>query len=57
MTPAAELESVSPEGEAEEALRKIRERDVRQLPVMRDGELVGLIRRRDFVRWMQLSGR
>jgi CBS domain-containing protein len=27
---------------------------VRQLPVLRDGKLVGLLRRRDVIKWLQL---
>jgi CBS domain-containing protein len=33
----------------------ITRQDVRQLPVVRDGTLVGLLRRQDVVRWMQLG--
>jgi CBS domain-containing protein len=31
------------------------ERDVSQLPVIDDGRLVGLVRRRDIMRWLQLQ--
>jgi CBS domain-containing protein len=54
MTPADQLTSVTPEQDAAEALNKLQARDVRQLPVMRNGTLAGLVRRRDIVRWLQL---
>lgn len=55
MTPMGELVVASPEEDAAHALRKLMERDVRQLPVMRAGQLVGLLRRRDIMRWLQLQ--
>jgi CBS domain-containing protein len=36
-----------------EALRTLVEKDIRQLPVLQDGRLLGLLRRRDIVKWMQ----
>jgi Zn-dependent protease/predicted transcriptional regulator len=55
MTPADQLISLAPEEDAAEALTKLQERDVRQLPVTRNGSLAGLLRRRDIVRWLQLQ--
>lgn len=55
MTPADQLTVVTPEEDAAEALNKLMQRDVRQLPVMHDGELAGLLRRRDIVKWLQLE--
>jgi Zn-dependent protease/CBS domain-containing protein len=54
MTPANELVIARPGEEAAEALLDLSKRDVRQLPVMQNGNLVGLLRRRDIVRWLQL---
>lgn len=54
MTPADQLTVVTPDEDAAEALNKLVQRDVRQLPVLRDGELVGLLRRRDIIKWLQL---
>jgi predicted transcriptional regulator len=54
MTPADQLVVVAPQEDAAEALEKLTQRDVRQLPVLRDGQLVGLLRRRDIVKWLQL---
>jgi Zn-dependent protease len=54
MTPAEKLVHVSPGDDAADAMAKLNRRDVRQLPVMENGDLVGLIRRRDLMRWLQL---
>ena len=54
MTPVRELETVTPDEEAVEALNALQQRDIRQLPVMRNGTLAGLIRRRDIIKWLQL---
>ena len=57
MTPANQLITINSDDSADEALNKLRERDVRQLPVLRNGELAGLLRRRDIVKWLQLQAR
>jgi len=54
MTPANQLFTVSPGEDAADALDKLTQNDVRQLPVVRGGELLGLLRRRDIVKWLQL---
>jgi Zn-dependent protease len=54
MTPVDQLVVVAPEEDAVQALEKLTSRDVRQLPVVHDGELIGLLRRRDLVKWLQL---
>ncbi|MDQ4078661.1 MAG: site-2 protease family protein [Chloroflexota bacterium] len=54
MTPVDELATVTPEDESAEALRELAQREIRQLPVVQDGDLAGLIRRDDIVRWLQL---
>jgi Zn-dependent protease/predicted transcriptional regulator len=55
MTPVDQLVTVTPDEDAAEALNKLMGRDVRQLPVVRDGELTGLLRRRDIIKWLQLE--
>jgi CBS domain-containing protein len=55
MTSADQLLTVTPDEDAAEALNKLMGHDVRQLPVLRDGELAGLLRRRDIVKWLQLQ--
>jgi Zn-dependent protease/predicted transcriptional regulator len=54
MTPANQLVTVSPADDAAGALDKLTQNDVRQLPVVRGVELVGLLRRRDIIKWLQL---
>jgi CBS domain-containing protein len=55
MTPADKLAAVRPQDDAAEVLDKLLQRDVRQVPVISEGHLVGLVRRRDIVRWLQLQ--
>lgn len=55
MTPADQLDIVSPREDATDALAKLARRDVRQVPVVQNGELVGMLRRRDIMRWLQLQ--
>jgi predicted transcriptional regulator len=54
MTSADQLTVVTPDEDAAEALNKLTQRDVGQMPVLRNGQLVGLLRRRDLVKWLQL---
>ena len=54
MTNAGELVTVTADEDASEAMTKLQRRDVRQLPVMRNGSLAGMLRRRDIVKWLQL---
>jgi CBS domain-containing protein len=54
MTPTGKLVVVTPAEDAAQALEKLTSVDVRQLPVVHDGRLVGLLRRRDIIRWLQL---
>jgi len=59
MTPRAELTTVVPEEDAGEALNQLQRQGVRQLPVVAadaDDSLVGLLRRRDILRWLQIQG-
>jgi Zn-dependent protease/CBS domain-containing protein len=55
MTPADRLAVATPEEDASEALNDLTNRDVRQLPVVKDGRLIGMLRRRDIVKWLQLQ--
>jgi len=54
MTPEDKLDVVSPDDDVADALNKITGRDVRQIPVVKDGRLVGILRRRDIIRWLRL---
>ena len=55
MTSVGQLVAVTPDEDAGEALNKLTQRDVNQLPVLNRGELVGLLRRRDIIRWLRLQ--
>ncbi len=55
MTPIDDLSVVASDGDAAEAMNKLSARDVRLLPVMSDGSLAGVLRRRDIIRWLQLE--
>lgn len=55
MTPVENLVWVSPDDDAARALDKLSQRDVNQLPVLQDGALVGLLRRQDIMRWLQIQ--
>jgi Zn-dependent protease/CBS domain-containing protein len=55
MTPRDELVTVTEDADAAEAMTLLQRRDVRQLPVTRNGNLAGLLRRRDIIKWLQLQ--
>jgi Zn-dependent protease/CBS domain-containing protein len=56
MTPQAELVTISPQEDASEAMNKLIQRDARQLPVVLENcEFLGLLRRCDIMRWLQLN--
>jgi len=54
MTPADKMAEVTPDENAAEALRELTQREAAQLPVVRNGQMIGMLRRRDIVRWVQL---
>ena len=55
MTPTSKLVVAAPDEDTADALDKLAESDVRQLPVVRDGKLVGLLRQRDILKWLHLQ--
>ncbi len=55
MTPAAELMTAAPNDNVRDALDNLARKDVRQLPVVQNGLLQGLLRRRDILKWLQLE--
>jgi CBS domain-containing protein len=55
MTPRSELINVGPEDNAHDALQSISRQDIRQLVVLDNEQLFGLVRRRDIVRFLQLQ--
>jgi Zn-dependent protease/CBS domain-containing protein len=54
MTPGDRCEVLDPERDAAEAMTRLASCDVRQLPVLHDGDLVGVLRRQDLIQWMRL---
>ena len=54
MTPTDKMVEVTPDEDAAEALRELTQRDAAQVPVVRDGQMIGMLRRRDIARWVQL---
>jgi Zn-dependent protease len=56
MTPLEELQLIAPLDEATEAYNKLARSGARQLPVVEgDGNFVGVLRRRDILRWLKLQ--
>jgi CBS domain-containing protein len=55
-TKGREIWSISPEASALDAIRLMEEKQVGALPVMKDGELEGIISERDYVRRVVLKG-
>jgi Zn-dependent protease/CBS domain-containing protein len=54
MTPWAKLETVSPGDDGSAVLARLNARDVRQLPVVEGNRLIGLLRRSDVLRYLQV---
>jgi Zn-dependent protease/CBS domain-containing protein len=57
MTDRQQLAVARPDEDATSAFDKLAARDVEQLPVLEGGRFVGLFRRRDVVRWLDLQNR
>lgn len=55
MTPARQLATVNVQDDASDALNKLNARDVHQIPVMQNGHIVGMVRRQDILRWLQMQ--
>jgi Zn-dependent protease len=56
MTPANQLATISIDADAAQALQRLSREGVNQLPVIDDGELEGLVRREDILKWLSLYG-
>ncbi len=54
MTSADKLIKVPPDEDAGEALRELTQHDASQLSVVLNGQMIGMLRRRDIARWLQL---
>jgi Zn-dependent protease/CBS domain-containing protein len=57
MTPSQKMIVVSPDEEASEAFYRLESEDIRQLPVVNGNKIVGLLRRKDIIRWLQLQSK
>jgi Zn-dependent protease len=55
MTPSQKMVVVAPDEEASEAFYRLQSEDLRQLPVVQENKIVGLLRRKDIVRWLQFQ--
>jgi Zn-dependent protease/CBS domain-containing protein len=55
MTPRSELKSISPDAGADQALTAISRGAIRQLIVMENEQMLGMVRRQDIVRFLQLQ--
>jgi Zn-dependent protease/predicted transcriptional regulator len=54
MTPFEKLITVKPGDDGAVALDRLTQNDIRQLPVVNGQMLVGMVRRRDIIQWLQL---
>jgi Zn-dependent protease/CBS domain-containing protein len=48
------LEVVTPGEDAMEGFQKLTSKEIRQIPVMQNGKLLGMLRRKDILRWLQV---
>ena len=55
MTPAKKLQVVAPEANVSEAFDRLQNQDLHQLLVMHGNKIVGLLRRKDILRWLELQ--
>jgi Zn-dependent protease/predicted transcriptional regulator len=55
MTLVSDLEYVTPDQNVAEAFDRLQRRKLCQIPVIRDQEIVGLLRRKDIIRWLQFQ--
>ena len=55
MTPSEKMVVISPEDDAADAFNRLQEKNIHQMPVMTESKIVGLLRRRDIVRWLQFQ--
>ena len=55
MTPSKKLGIVTPEANVSEALDRLQNQDIHELLVMHGNKIVGLLRRKDILRWLELQ--
>jgi CBS domain-containing protein len=54
MTPSDRLITLPPTADASQALRMLARYEIDQIPIVEQGELKGLVRRQDLVKWFGL---
>lgn len=54
MTPLSRLATLAPDDDARLAMEALAQRDVNQIPVVREGRLLGVVRRQDVMKWLSL---
>jgi Zn-dependent protease/predicted transcriptional regulator len=57
MTPADQLVTTTMQEDAADALDKLTDRDIRQVPVVDGERLLGLLRRQDLMKWLSLHAK
>lgn len=55
MTPVDKLEYVTPDQDAADAFDRLQRLDLRQIPVMLNNRIVGLLRQKDILHWLQFQ--
>lgn len=55
MTPVSQLDYVTPDQDAADAYDHLQRLDLRQIPVMLNNRIVGLLRQKDILRWLQFQ--
>lgn len=55
MTPSENLFVIAPEEDVAEGFQRMRSLNLRQLPVVVSGQIVGMLRRKDIMRWLQIQ--
>jgi predicted transcriptional regulator len=55
MTPVSQLDYVTPDQDAADAFDRLQRMDLRQIPVMLNNQIVGLLRQKDILRWLKFQ--
>jgi Zn-dependent protease/predicted transcriptional regulator len=55
MTPVSQLEYVTPDQDAADAFDHLQRLDQRQIPVKLNNQIIGLLRQKDILRWLQFQ--
>ena len=55
MTPVSQLDYVTPDQDAADAFDRLQRLDLRQIPVKLNDQIIGLLRQKDILRWLQFQ--